>query len=95
MYSLRVDHIEKTGSAYIQLRWQYGSVTERIPSANLYATTTYTPPVNGLTVSYYTDQTFNSSLAQNPTIQASLTRYDANIYDNWNNGRTEYSANDE
>jgi hypothetical protein len=91
LYNLRVDHIEKTGSAYVQLRWQYGTVIERIPTANLYATTTYTPPANGLTVSYYTDQTFNSSLGVNPTLQASFTRYDANIYDNWNSGRTEYS----
>ncbi|HTA92041.1 MAG TPA: PA14 domain-containing protein, partial [Polyangiaceae bacterium] len=90
-YSLRVDHIEKTGGSFVKLRWQYGSVIERIPTANLYATTTYTPPANGLTVSYYTDQTFNSSLGVNPTLQNSLTRYDANIYDNWNSGRTEYS----
>jgi hypothetical protein len=57
----------------------------------LYVPAGYTAPTNGLTASYYTDQTFNSSLAQNPTIQASFTRYDANIYDNWNSGRTEYS----
>jgi hypothetical protein len=90
-YSLRVDHIERTGGAYLKMRWQYGSVIERIPSANLYATTTYTPPSNGLTVSYYTDKVFNTTLAANPALQASFTRYDANLYDNWNSGRTEYS----
>jgi PA14 domain len=91
LYPLRIDHIRRSNSGYLRLRWQYGSVIERVPSANLYATTTYTPPTNGLTVSYYTDQTFNTSLAVNPTLQASFTRYDANIYDNWASGRTEYS----
>jgi PA14 domain len=90
-YPLAIKHVQVGGGSFLQLRWQYGSVSERIPTANLYATTTYTPPTNGLTVSYYTDQSFNSTLAVNPTLQASLTRYDANIYDNWNSGRTEYS----
>jgi len=91
LYSLRIDHVEKTSTALLKLRWQYGSVTERVPTANLYAPATYTVPTSGLTASYYTDQTYNSSLAANPTLQASFTRYDANINDNWNSGRTEYS----
>ncbi|MET0789937.1 MAG: PA14 domain-containing protein [Polyangiaceae bacterium] len=93
LYTLRVDHIEKTSTALLRLRWQYGSptLTERIPTANLYAPATYTPPAQGLTVSYYGDQTNGLTLAQNPTIQKAFTRYDANIYDSWGAGRTEYS----
>jgi len=90
-YTLRVDHVERTGSAFLRLRWQYGSVIERIPTANLTADSTYTVPTNGLTASYYTDTSFNQTLAQNPTLQNSLTRYDSTIYDNWNSYRTEYS----
>ena len=91
LYPLRVDHVELTGGAYLNLRWQYGTVTERIPTGKLFVIASFTAPTTGLTASYYTDQTFNSSLAQNPTLQASFTRYDANINDNWNSGRTEYS----
>ncbi|MEJ1960318.1 MAG: PA14 domain-containing protein [Gammaproteobacteria bacterium] len=66
-------------------------MTERIPTANLYAPSTYTPPTQGLTVSYYGDQTNGLTMAQNPTIQKAFTRYDANIYDSWAGNRTEYS----
>jgi hypothetical protein len=94
LYPLRIDHIEKTGGAQVRLRWQYGSPTtliERIPTANLFVPSTYAAPTTGLTVSYYGDQTFGSTMAQNPTIQKAFTRYDANIYDSWGNNRTEYS----
>ena len=91
LYTLRIDHLEKTSTAFLKLRWQYGALIERIPSANLFAPSTYVAPTQGLTVSYYGDQTFGSSMAQNPTLQKAFTRYDANIYDSWGNNRTEYS----
>ena len=94
LYTLRVDHVEKTTNASVKLRWQYGSPTtliERIPTANLYAPSTYTPPTQGLTVSYYGDTTNGLTQAQNPTIQKAFTRYDANISDSWGTGRTEFS----
>ncbi|HYP98521.1 MAG TPA: PA14 domain-containing protein [Polyangiaceae bacterium] len=93
LYPLRIEHVEKTNSALLKLRWKYGTVTtgERIPTANLYAPSTYMPPANGLTVTYYTDQVFNGNLAQNPTLQSSFTRYDSTIYNDWGSGRTEFS----
>ncbi|MEI9953125.1 MAG: PA14 domain-containing protein [Pseudomonadota bacterium] len=91
LYPLRIDHIENSNTASLKLRWQYGTVTERIPTANLYAPASYAVPANGLTATYYSDQVFNGNLAQNPTVQGSFTRYDPNIYANYGNGRTEFS----
>ncbi|HYP77237.1 MAG TPA: PA14 domain-containing protein [Polyangiaceae bacterium] len=94
LYSLKVEHTDKNQAALLKLRWQYGSpttLTERIPTANLYAPASYVPPTSGLTVSYYGDQIANGNLGQNPVSQASFTRYDANIDNNYGSGRTEYS----
>ena len=91
LYNLKVEHVEKLTTALLKLRWKYGGLTERIPTANLYAPASYTPPTNGLTVSYYTDQVFNGNLGQNPTLQNSFTRYDTTLYNNWSTGRTEFS----
>lgn len=91
LYPLRIDHVETTSNAQLRLRWVYGSVNERIPTANIYAPAAYTVPTNGLTATYYSDQTFNSSIAQNAALQASFTRYDPNIYANYGTYRTEYS----
>ncbi|MEI9940759.1 MAG: PA14 domain-containing protein [Pseudomonadota bacterium] len=91
LYSLKVEHVEKTTTALLKLRWQYGTVIERIPTANLYAPASYTVPTNGLTASYYSDQVANGNLAQNPVLQGSFTRYDATIDDNFASGRTEFS----
>ena len=91
LYSLKIEHVEKLNSALLKLRWQYGSVTERVPTANLYAPSTYAVPSTGLTATYYSDQVFNGSLAQNPTLQASFTRYDPTIYADYGSGRTEFS----
>jgi len=96
LYGLKLEYVEKTQSASLKLRWQYSptslpAVNERVPTANLYAPVGYSPPANGLTVSYYTDQVFNGNLAQNPTLQNSFTRYDSNIYNDWGSGRTEFS----
>ena len=91
LYSLKVEHVEKTTTALLKLRWQYGSVIERIPTANLYAPTTFSVPTTGLTASYYSDQVANGNLAQNPTLQGSFTRYDATISANYGTGRTEFS----
>ncbi|HWZ90362.1 MAG TPA: PA14 domain-containing protein, partial [Polyangiaceae bacterium] len=91
LYTLRVDHKEGGGNAYVKLRWQYGGLTERIPTANLYPTASYTPPTTGLTASYYSDMVAGATQPQNPVLQASFTRYDANIYADYGGGRTEYS----
>ena len=91
LYSLRLDHKDTGGGAYLKLRWQYGTATERVPTANLYAPVGYAAPTTGLTASYYSDQVWNRNLAQNPTLQGSFTRYDSNIYANYGTNRTEYS----
>jgi len=91
LYTLKVEHTELTNSALLKLRWQYGGLTERIPTANLYAPASYVTPTNGLTATYYDDQVFNANLAQNPTLQLGFTRYDSTIYANYGAGRTEFS----
>ena len=98
LYPLKIEYLDKTtggtAGALLKLRWQYGSsptLIERIPTANLYAPASYVPPANGLTVSYYSDQVANGNLGLNPLLQGSFTRYDANIDDNFGNGRTEFS----
>jgi hypothetical protein len=91
LYPIRIDHIRRGSSGSLKLRWQYGTVTERVPTANLYATAAFVPPINGLTASYYQDTVFGQSLPQTPVLQASFTRYDSTINDNWNSGRTEFS----
>ena len=93
MYSLRLEHIEKTGAATLNLRWNYGllAIAERVPTANLYPPVGYTAPTSGLTATYYGDTALGKTLGANPSIQNAFTRFDPNIYANFGNGRTEYS----
>ena len=91
LYPLKVEYVDKTSTALLKLRWQYGTVIERIPTANLYAPAGYAAPANGLTVSYYGDQVANATLGLNPTLQRAFTRYDPTIYNNYVAGRTEFS----
>jgi PA14 domain-containing protein len=91
LYPLKVEHTDKTSTALLKLRWQYGTLIERIPTANLYAPTSYAAPANGLTATFYGDAVANTTLAQNPTLQRAFTRYDSNIYSNYAAGRTEFS----
>ena len=91
LYTLRVDHIEKTGGAFVKLRWQYGTVIERIPTANLSPPSAYVAATTGLTASYYGDISMGSTLTQNPTLQNAFTRIDPTISANYGGGRTEFS----
>jgi hypothetical protein len=91
LYPIKIEYVEKTSSALLKLRWQYGTLIERIPTANLYAPASFAVPTTGLTASYYSDQVANSTLGQNPTLQGAFTRYDSTIYNNYASGRTEFS----
>jgi hypothetical protein len=92
LYPLKIEYVEKNTNALLKLSWKYSSVTERVPTANLYAPASYVAPTTGLTATYYSDQAFNSSkVAQNPTLQTSFTRYDPTIYADYGSGRTEFS----
>jgi hypothetical protein len=100
LYTLKIEYVDKGGTttpnALLKLSWKYTSgsttVSERVPTANLYPPAAYAAPTTGLTATYYSDQTFNSSkVAQNPTLQTSFTRYDPTIYANYGAGRTEFS----
>ena len=94
LYTLRIDHLEKTGNANLNLRWNYALLTigERIPTSNLYPPAAYTVPTNGLTATYYGDGSFGRNLlVTNPAIQNAFTRIDPNIYADFGSGRTEYS----
>ncbi|MES1178494.1 MAG: PA14 domain-containing protein [Myxococcales bacterium] len=92
-YSLRIDHVERTGSARLNLRWNYGllAIEERIPTANLYPPATYVAPTTGLTATYYGDMTIGKTQGLNPTLPNAFTRNDPNIYADFGSGRTEYS----
>ena len=92
-YTLRIDHVEKTGTARLNLRWNYGllALAERIPTSNLYPPASYTAPTAGLTATYYADTGLGKTQQLNPTLQNAFTRNDPNIYADFGNGRTEYS----
>ena len=96
LYPLKLEYTDKGGittpNALLKLSWKYSTVTERVPTANLYPPVGYVAPTTGLTATYYSDQTFNSSkVAQNPTLQAAFTRNDPTIYADYGSGRTEFS----
>ena len=92
-YPLRLDHLEKTGNAQMNLRWNYGllAIEERIPTSNLYPPATYTAPTSGLTATYYADTGLGKTQQLNATLQNAFTRNDPNIFDDFGSGRTEYS----
>lgn len=93
-YPLQVKHVERTGGAFVRLRWIYGTIAspgERIPTANLYVPVGWTAPTTGLTATYYGDISAGSTLTVNPTLQNAFTRTDPTIYNSWGNNRTEYS----
>jgi len=95
LYPLKIEYVDKGGTAtpnaLLKLYWKYSTITERVPTANLYPPASYVAPTTGLTATYYSDQVFNANLAPSPTLQASFTRYDPTIYANYGSGRTEFS----
>lgn len=96
-YNIEVRHQEGTGVAYVRLGWReydgLGNVLfprEIIPSARLWPPAAWTPPVHGLTVSYYDNNNFNAGLGTNSNALAmTVIEPDANI--DWGDQRPELS----
>lgn len=98
-YDLEVWHRELGGDAAVRLSWRmYDSVTnavifprETVPSARLRPPAAWTPPTNGLTVTYYDNPSFNSGLGSNSS-PAAMTRIEADANLDWGGNRPENSA---
>jgi len=94
-HQVRIVHTEGSDKAKLILKYTYGpaagTVTEVIPSVNLYPYTV-PAPTNGLTATYYDSETFNGTLPASPTNQRAFQRVDPNIDFDWLDGRPNYSA---
>ena len=94
-HQVRIVHTEGLDSAKLILKYTYGpsagTVTEVIPSTNLYPYTV-PAPTNGLTATYYDTESFNRTLPTSPTNPRAFQRIDPNIDFDWLAGRPNYSA---
>ncbi|HVY30025.1 MAG TPA: PA14 domain-containing protein [Polyangiaceae bacterium] len=97
-YDLEVWHRELGGYAHVRLSWRiYNAANavllplEIIPSARLRPPTAWTPPTNGLTVSYYDNPSFNADLDTNSEPLAT-TRIEPNANLDWGGNRPETSS---
>ena len=89
-HHVRIVHTENDTNASLILKYKYGSVSEVVPTSNLYP---YAPatPSNGLTATYYDVDAFNSALPANQANPRAFQRIDPNIDFNWLAGRPNYS----
>jgi hypothetical protein len=92
-HDLQVDHREVSGSARLRLDWEIriGSPLavivprEMIRNDNLLLPAAYTPPTNGLLVTFYDERDFNWSLGENQTSPKAFRRIAANVDYDWGN----------
>jgi hypothetical protein len=90
-HTLRVEHREYTGNAYVRLDWQIAVASETlvpremIPHENLLLPTGYNHLGNGVMVTYYDDRDFNRSLTQNQVSPRAVRRIEPNIDYDWGN----------
>jgi PA14 domain-containing protein len=89
-HRLHIVHMDGAGDAHLTLRYSYGTVTEVIPSANLYPYTTPTA-TGGLTATYYDSEGFNVGLPATQSNPRAFQRIDPNIDFDWLSGRPNYS----
>ena len=89
-HRVQIVHTDGTGEAHLILKYNYGAVSEVIPSANL---TPYTAPAtsSGLTATYYDTEAFNVLLPATQTNPRAFQRIDPNIDFDWLSGRPNYS----
>jgi len=92
-HRVQIVHTEGSDDARLILKYTYGpstgTVTEVVPSTNLYP---YTVPTssNGLTATYYDTDTFNGTLPATQSNPRAFQRVDPNIDFDWLTGRPNY-----
>jgi hypothetical protein len=91
LHNVHVEHREFGGNAKMILKYQYGGVTEVIPTVNLRPPAGYTQPTTGLTATYYDTDAFNVALTATQTNPRAFQRIDATIDTDWGSGRPNYS----
>jgi hypothetical protein len=94
LYPLKLSYHENTLNASLRLSWKMGATfaEETIPRERLLPPSGWTPPTNGLTVTYYDTDNFNATLAAGARTYAS-TRIEPNATLAWDNYRPEFSSN--
>lgn len=94
MVEVRVLHADGTGGAGMRLAWQMSSfitTMEDIPMARTFPPLTYTPPVTGLSATFYDTQDFGgASLAVNSTTPQAYSTYVPNLDYEWGGDRHAY-----
>jgi len=90
-YRVRIVHTEGTNNARLILKYKYGTVTEVIPTTNLYPVT-LPATTSGLTATYYDIDGFNFGLPANQSNPRAFQRIDPNIDFDWLSGRPNYSV---
>ncbi len=89
-HRVHVVHTDGTSSAHLILKYKYSTVTEVIPTTNLYP---YSVPAtsSGLTATYYDTANFNVDLPATQNNPRAFQRIDPNIDFDWLSGRPNYS----
>jgi hypothetical protein len=97
-YPLEVRFQEEDGDAFAHLSWRIETAggaailpEEIIPSARLFPPADWTPPLHGLTASYYDTNNFNATLGVNSATYA-MTRIEPSAELSWSTGRPENSS---
>jgi hypothetical protein len=98
LYDLEVRLQDEAGNAKAQLSWSMETADavpifarHVVPSAQLLPPTAWTPPTNGLSVTYYDTNDFNATIAENATTRA-LNRIESNAELDWGDSRPEHSS---
>ena len=90
-HRVHIVHTHATGSARLLLKYQYSTVSEVIPTTNLYPGTLPATP-SGLTATYYDGDAFNVTLPASPSNPQAFQRIDPNLDFDWHSGRPNYSV---
>lgn len=100
LYDLEVRLQDEGGNAKAQLSWSMETADttpvaifarQVVPSARLLPPTAWSPPSNGLSVTYYDTNDFNATLAENATTRA-LNRIESSAELDWGDSRPEHSS---
>jgi hypothetical protein len=100
LYDLEVRFQDGGGNAKARLEWSMGTADatpanifarQVVPSARLLPPTAWTPPTNGLSVTYYDVQDFNATLGVNSPSYA-MNRIEPSAELDWGASRPEHSS---
>ncbi len=89
-HRVHIVHTDGASDAHLSLKYKYSTVTEVIPTTNLYP---YTIPTatSGLTATYYDSAGFNVDLPATQNNPRAFQRIDPKIDFDWLSGRPNYS----